>query len=158
MPTPRKAAPEVDTTDPSNASPEARELVGKGAAPAQVDVERLLKQIRDLQNRITQVEGARGTPSDPVEAGLKNLYDHVVVRKNMHLMLSPDAFSELVKALILAQEQGTDGLTEADVAYLRECVDDLPSTVEGKEYLQQLAHDLRTVVRERDQRDQETEV
>ena len=151
MPTPRKAAPEVDTTDPSNASPEARELASKGAAPVQVDIEGLLKQIRDLQNRIAQVEGARGTPSDPVEAGLKNLYDHVVVRKNMHLMLSPEAFDETLKALAVAKEQGTDSLTADDVAYLRECVDGLPSTVEGKEYLQQLAHDLRTVVRERNQ-------
>jgi hypothetical protein len=45
-----------------------------------------------------------------------------------------------------AKEADTESLTTDDVAYIRECVDTLPSTVEGKDYLQQLTHDLHSAV------------
>ena len=139
-------APTVDTLDPANASDEAKEMVAAGAVPQQVDVNALLAQLQALQARVQVMEAEKGIPSDPVAAAHKNLYDHVKTRQHMHA-LYPEAFAETLKVLDQAKEDGLDALTADDVAYIRECVDGLPSTVEGKDYLQELAHDLRGAVR-----------
>lgn len=123
---------------PGPVSQEAKDMVAAGAAPASVDADAMLKLIQELQSKVAGLEAEKGIPSDPVEAAVKNVEDHVTARA---AAMPHVDFSELSNALDkLRQDVTSDGFNvvklawedltgHAELAYLGQLVRDLGKAV-----------------------------
>lgn len=103
----------------------------------------LLKTIQKMQAQIAQMAAQQGIPSDPVEAGIANLRNHLVARHQANPSVSIDVALEKLKAF-----EDSEGDTDA----IRDAVDDLIDSVGSRShswvYCRQLARDLAKAVRE----------
>lgn len=128
-------------------SPEATELLAAGAAPSEVDSAELLRQLQALQAKVDAMQRDRGTPEDPVEAALQNLRTHLTARRQMHRR--KEDLDELKAAL--DEAAGAGELDSDETAFILEIAGEVSGTVEGHEYLRQLARDLHRAVRAREE-------
>lgn len=123
-------------------SPEAEELLAAGAAPVQPDVNTMMAQIERLQKQVDRMNQERGVPSDPVGFALQNLSDHAKTRDTMNTHVD---FTELTELLTEARESKSP-LDMDDATMIHDAVVALPNNAEGKDYLEQLARDLRKAI------------
>jgi hypothetical protein len=110
-------------------------LLAAGAEPTHPDVAALVAQITALQQRVDDMAKAQGVPADPLAAAVKNLTDHVMARAGA---MPQHDMAELLATL---KELGDDPDTDK-TSLLRVLVDELPRTMEGREYLSELASSL----------------
>jgi hypothetical protein len=106
--------------------------------------EELLAQIQKLQDRIDSMQAAQGIPSDPVEAALKNLVDHI----EAHAAQNPSHdFSALKDVVNLTH----DALTSKDAEKIQVTVEKVIDSLRHLDlhYVLELARDLRTAVLDR---------
>lgn len=143
---PRKRA--TATVEPS---PEAVDMVMAGAAPVAIDADAMLKQIRALQAKVDGMTAAQGTPADPVAAAMQNLRAHFKARHAMHRRKE-----DLAELGSLLDELDDDPHVD-DTAFVVEVCNAVSGTVEGVEYLRELARDLHNAARHRSDESEEEE-
>lgn len=119
------------------------------ATPTTVDADALLKQMAELQARLTAMEAERGIPADAVEAKMQALRAHYEARK----VANPGVdFSEIHEVLENLPVK-SDGVTREHTELVRDTVQDYvrrsPVTHELA-YLSDLAGELHKEVLKRD--------
>jgi len=132
---------ESPTGVPLAVSPEAQTMVESGSTPYQPDVNDLMAQMRELENRVKTMQEERGIPTDPIAFAAANLRNHVVARRDASHTLDTTAVEEALAAF--EKEQ-----TSANAELLALHVDDLVSQHRALDlsYLPQLARDVRKSV------------
>lgn len=103
----------------NNASDEAKALTEAGAAPTNVDASEMLAQIQALQAQMDAMRQAQGIPSDPVEAHVQALRQHLEAQARANPGYD---FSEVLKALDDLPE--AKSLTADDTDLVKSTVDD----------------------------------
>lgn len=135
---PRKAAATVETESTVDDAPIAGE----------VDVAELIKQLQEQAaqqaEHIKQLQAQQGIPSDPVEAQVQALRQHVDAQANANPWHSA-AYEEL-KAYV--GKLDSEGLTDKQASKALRLVDKLQKQHPGHElaYARQLADDLYTMM------------
>src|ERR1700722_11775889 len=80
-----KDDPPVEDENPPETSPEAQQLIEAGARPTSGDqVEKLIKQMSEMQDRINSLSQAAGVPTDPIDGLVQGLKQHVTQVANAH--------------------------------------------------------------------------
>ena len=133
-------APEVPEV-----SPEAQQLIDAGARPtSDADVQKLIKQMNEMQARINSLSQAAGVPSDPIDAQVQALKAHVIQVANAH---PNHDFSELKEVLNDLPE--TEDLTKDITEWVKDTVEDHIQRFGGirhdLDYVRQLAGDLHSL-------------
>lgn len=110
---------EEPTVEPLT-SPEAEQLVASGARPVDsATVEALIKQMTEMQDRINSLSQAAGVPSDPIDAHVVAIRQHVDQVANAH---PNHDFSEL--KTLLGELPPTAELTKELTELLKDTVED----------------------------------
>lgn len=145
MTAPRKATvAKATTTPPVYEAPEdslAGELLASGATPVEVDVPAMIANMQAMMDKqsalIAQLMADRGIPTDPVQAQIQALQDHLAVQAtaNPYHTETYKPVRDYVAAL------NSDSLTVNQTSKLRNLVDDLPGHHELG-YVRHLAKDL----------------
>lgn len=136
---------ETESDKAPEISPEAQQLIDSGARPtSDTDVQKLIKQMNEMQARINSLSQAAGVPSDPIEAQVQALKAHVQQVANAH---PGHDFSELKD--VLADLPETEDLTKDITEWVKETVEDHIQRFGGirhdLDYVRQLAADLHKI-------------
>src|SRR5262245_30519197 len=103
----------------------------------------LIAQIQAMQAQIASLSAAQGIPTDPIEAGITNLRNHVEARK----AANPDADVEGLLSALKAFEN-----SEGDTDDIRDEVEGVIERAGGRShswvYLRELTRNLAKAVRE----------
>lgn len=124
----------------------AEELVASGAAPVEPDVYALLKQLQEQaqaqQEKIDRLEAERGIPSDPRQATLMALTDHLKAQQTAN----PQHADSYKPVLTYLDGLDSESLTPNQAQKARNLVDRLRKQHSGHElgYVDTLAEDLHT--------------
>lgn len=107
-------------TDVVPTSPEAEQLVAAGARPTDSDtVEKLIRQMTEMQERLNSLSQAAGVPSDPIDAAVQAIKQHVDQVANAH---PNHDFSEL--KTVLGDLPATEELTKDITELIKDTVED----------------------------------
>lgn len=118
-PVAKNDAPE-ETETSAEISPEAQQLIDAGARPTSGDdVQKLIKQMNEMQDRINSLSQAAGVPSDPIDAVVQALKQHVDQVANAH---PNHDFSELKE--VLGELPATEELTKDATEMVKDTVED----------------------------------
>lgn len=136
---------ETESDKTPEVSLEAQSMIDAGARPtSDADVQKLIKQMNEMQARINSLSQAAGVPSDPIEAQVQALKAHVIQVANAH---PNHDFSELKD--ILADLPETEDLTKDITEWVKETVEDHIERFGGIRhdlgYVRQLASELHKI-------------